>query len=32
MGSKRICSAPIPKGTLYFKCFECSKEMTHVYC
>ncbi|CAK59657.1 unnamed protein product (macronuclear) [Paramecium tetraurelia] len=31
-GCKSVCSAPLPKNALFYKCFDCSKEPTHVYC
>ncbi|CAD8119173.1 unnamed protein product [Paramecium sonneborni] len=32
IGCKSVCSAPLPKNVLFYKCFDCSKEPTHVYC
>ncbi|CAD8101827.1 unnamed protein product [Paramecium primaurelia] len=31
-GSKSVCSAPLSRDILFYKCFDCSKEPTHVYC
>ncbi|CAD8120530.1 unnamed protein product [Paramecium sonneborni] len=31
-GCKSICSGSLPLNILFYKCFDCSKEPTHVYC
>ncbi|CAD8215146.1 unnamed protein product [Paramecium octaurelia] len=31
-GFRTVCSAHLPKNALFYRCFDCSKEPTHIYC